>query len=255
MIDTNLTGRTALVTGASSGIGAATARLLAEHGARVALWARRADRLDELAGKINAAGGQAASFAVDVADPAAVDEGARRVGEAFGAVDLVVANAGVMLPHPIEEGHADEWKSMIDVNVTGLLATVRAFLPQLVEAAADGDRAADLFTVSSIAAHMTFPNYAVYCATKAAVTSLAANLRTELGPKDVRVTNVEPGLVTTELREHVTADGGLRDELYTWFETMNALVPDDIAELIAFTASRPKHVNYRQLVALPTRQA
>lgn len=254
MIDTSLAGRTALVTGASSGIGAATAATLAAQGAAVALLARRQERLDELAAKISAAGGRALAVAVDVTDPEAVDAAARRVTRDLGHVDLVVANAGVMLGHPAEDGRIDEWQRMIGINVNGLLATVRAFLPQLLAAAADGDRKADLVTVSSVAAHSVFPNFAVYSATKAAVTALAASLRSELGPRDVRVTNIEPGVVTSELREHVTADGGLRDQLEDWFGTLDELTAEDIAELIAYTTSRPKRVNLRQIVALPTRQ-
>jgi NADP-dependent 3-hydroxy acid dehydrogenase YdfG len=254
MIDTSLTGRTALVTGASSGIGAATAELLAAQGASVALLARRQDRLDELAGKIAAAGGRALAVPVDVTDPDALDEAARRVTRELGDVDLVVANAGVMLPRPAEDGRIDEWQRMIGINVTGLLATVRAFVPQLLAAAADENRKADLVTISSIAAHSNFPTYAVYTATKAAVTAFAASLRTELGPRGVRITNIEPGAVVSELVDHVTRDHGVRDHLDEWIGSLDPLAAEDIAGLVAYATSRPGNVNLRQVVALPTGQ-
>jgi NADP-dependent 3-hydroxy acid dehydrogenase YdfG len=248
-----LSGRTAVVTGASSGIGEATARLLAANGAKVALLSRRADRLTDLAAKIVADGGQALAVAVDVADAASVAAGAAAVREAFGRVDLVVNNAGVMLPNPITDVRADEWARMIDINLTGAVRVIGEFAPDLIAAAAEGG-AADLIDISSVAAHLVFPTFAVYGATKAALTHLSANLRAELGPQDVRVTNVEPGLVDTELREHM--DYAQATELVDGlFESMGSLHPGDLADLIAYVASRPRHVNLGQVVILPTRQA
>ncbi|MGY0060629.1 SDR family oxidoreductase [Streptomyces sp. LZ34] len=234
-------------------MGAATARLLAARGARVALWARRADRLEELAGKITADGGQALAVPVDVTDEAAVAAGVARVHDAFGPVDLVVNGAGVMLPNPVEAGRADEWTRMVDTNLTGALRVVGAFTQDLLAAAADG-RPADLVNISSIGAHMTFPNYAVYSATKAALTHLSASLRSELGPRNVRVTNLEPGLTESELADHVDnaeATGQLDD----MFAALGGLSSEDIADLIAYVTSRPAHVNLRQVIVLPTRQA
>lgn len=245
--------RTAVVTGAASGMGAATARLLAAGGARVALLARRADRLADLAAEIAGAGGQAVAVTADITDQASVDAAAEAVHAAFGPVDLVVNNAGVMLPNPLDDGRIDEWARMIDTNLTGALRIVRAFTPDLVEAAAEG-RAADLVNVSSIASHVVFPNYAVYGATKAGLTQLSAALRTELGPRDVRVSAVEPGLTDTELGGHID-NPALREQLGGMFEAIPALGADDIADLIAYTVSRPRHVNLRHVVALPTRQA
>ena len=248
-----LAGRVAVVTGAASGMGAATAELLAANGAKVALLARRADRLAELTGKITANGGQALAVAVDVTDPAAVEAAANQVREAFGRVDLVVNNAGVMLPNPITEGRADEWTRMIDTNVTGVLHVIRAFTGDLVDAAAGGGTA-DLVNVSSIGAHVAFPNYAVYGATKAAVTHLSATLRTELGPKGVRVTNIEPGATETELGSHIDSPelSAQLDELFGSLELLHAT---EIADLVAYITSRARHVNLRQVVVLPTGQA
>ncbi|BCM67360.1 MULTISPECIES: SDR family oxidoreductase [Streptomyces] len=249
----NLSGRTAVVTGAASGIGEAVALHLAAEGARVALLARRADRLRALAEKIRAEGGQALAVTADVTDDASVEAARDQVRAEFGAVDLVVNNAGVMLPNPVDEGRLDEWRRMLDTNVTGVLRIIRAFTGDLVAAAAEG-RTADLVNVSSVGAHVTFPHYAVYGATKAAVTYLSQSLRGELGPRDVRVTNIEPGLTETELRTHV-ADAELSGQLDGLFEAIGGLSAAEVADVVAYAASRPRHVNLRQIVVLPTRQA
>ncbi|MGW1192560.1 SDR family oxidoreductase [Streptomyces sp. NPDC002559] len=247
-----LTGRTAVVTGAASGMGAATARLLAANGARVALLSRRADRLDDLAARIAAEGGQAIAVPSDVTDDVSVDAAAATIHAAYGPTDLVVNNAGVMLPNPLEDGRIDEWSRMIDTNVTGALRIVRAFSADLIAAAATG-RPADLVNISSIAAHVAFPDYAVYGATKAALTQLSTTLRTELGPRDVRVTNIEPGLTDTELGQHVD-NPALSQQLQGMFEVIDALSADEIADVVGFVTSRPRHVNLRQVIVLPTRQ-
>ncbi|MFI6608513.1 SDR family oxidoreductase [Streptomyces sp. NPDC050507] len=248
-----LAGRTAVITGAASGMGNATARLLAAQGVQVALLARREDRLTELAGKITADGGQALVVVTDVTDQVSVDAAAERVRTEFGPVDLVVNAAGVMLPNPVDAGRADEWQRMLDTNVTGVLRIIRAFTADLVAAAAGG-RTADLVNISSIGAHVTFPNYAVYGATKAALTYLSASLRTELGPRDVRVTNIEPGLTDSELAGHVD-NAELSGQLDGMFDALGGLSSDEIADLIAYTTSRARHINLRQVVVLPTRQA
>ncbi|GGW15391.1 oxidoreductase [Streptomyces capoamus] len=249
----NLSGRTAVVTGAASGIGEAVALHLAAQGARVALLARRADRLEALVEKIRAGGGEALAVAADVTDDASVDAARARVLEAFGTVDLVVNNAGVMLPNPIGAGRIEEWQRMLDTNVTGVLRVIRAFGANLVAAAGEG-RTADLVNISSIGAHIPFPNYAVYGATKAAVTYLSQSLRTEFGPQDVRVTNIEPGLTESELKTHVDSTE-LSGQLDGMFEAIGALAAADVADVVAYVTSRPRHVNLRQIMVLPTRQA
>ena len=249
----NLSGRTAVVTGAASGIGEAVAVLLAAQGARVALLALRGERLEEIAGKIRAGGGQALAVVADVTDDASVQAAKERIHEAYGPVDLVVNNAGVMLPNPVDDGRIDEWQRMLDTNVTGVLRVIRAFTADLVGAAAEG-RTADLVNVSSIAAHITFPNYAVYGATKAAVTYLSQSLRTEFGPRDVRVTNVEPGLTETELASHISS-GELAQQLDGMLEALGSLSAEELADVVAYATSRPRHVNLRQIVVQPARQA
>ncbi|MEU9306633.1 SDR family oxidoreductase [Streptomyces sp. NPDC048256] len=249
----SLAGRTAVVTGAASGIGEAVAVLLAASGARVALLARRGDRLESVVEKIRADGGEALAVVADVTDDASVDAAAARIREAYGNVDLVVNNAGVMLPNPVDDGRIDEWRRMLDTNVTGVLRVIRAFTGDLVGAAAEG-RPADLVNISSIAAHVAFPNYGVYGATKAAVTYLSQALRIELGPRDVRVTNVEPGLTETELAAHLDNDE-LAGQLDGMFDAIGGLSAAELADVVAYATSRPRHVNLRQIMVLPTRQA
>ncbi|MFE4580088.1 SDR family oxidoreductase [Streptomyces chartreusis] len=249
----NLTGRTAVVTGAASGIGEAVAVLLAERGARVALLARREQRLDEVAAKITAGGGSALAAVADVTDDASVAAAVARIHEAYGPVDLVVNNAGVMLGNPVEAGRLDEWQRMIDTNVTGVLRVIRAFTGDLVAAAGEG-RTADLVDISSVGAHLAFPNYAVYGATKAAVTHLSQCLRTEFGPRDVRVTNVEPGFVESELRLH-TDNAEVSGQVDGMLEAVGTLAAEELADVVAYAVSRPRHVNLRQIMAMPTRQA
>ncbi|MEU4807330.1 SDR family oxidoreductase [Actinosynnema sp. NPDC023587] len=245
----DLTDRTAVVTGAASGIGAEIALVLARSGARVALLARRADRLAELADKIRADGGQALAVAADVTRD--LTEAVTAVHETYGRVDLVVNNAGVMLANPITDRRADEWTRMIDTNLGGVLAVTGAFTEDLIEAAKSGP--ADLVNISSIGAHLTFPDFAVYTATKAAVTHLSANLRTELGPKNVRVTNIEPGFTESELGDHID-NAAVRDDLGSWFDGVGRLTSAEVADVVGYTTSRAQHVNLRQIVVLPTRQ-
>ncbi|OHV73018.1 SDR family oxidoreductase [Pseudofrankia sp. BMG5.36] len=247
-----LNGRTAVITGASSGIGEASAEHLASLGATVAVLARRAERLDDLVARISKNGGTAVAIAADVTDTAAVHTAAARVDAELGGADLLLNNAGVMLPAPIEEVRTDQWQHQIDLNITGLMNVIGAFVPQLVKAADERD-VADLINTSSIAAQNIFPNFAVYSATKAYVTHLSRHLRVELGPKNVRVAAIEPGIVGTELQRHVTDNGAL-DWLAGSKETMEWLTPEDIAQTIGFIATLPPRVNLQQVTIMPTAQ-
>jgi NADP-dependent 3-hydroxy acid dehydrogenase YdfG len=248
-----LTGRVAAVTGAASGIGAATAQRLAREGARVALLARREERLLALADQINSAGGSAIAVRADVADRAALALAAERIAAELGPVDVVVNNAGVMLPGEIGSQPVEEWQRMIDTNLVGALNTIRALLPALV-ATAQTRGAADLVNVSSIGGKLVFPRYAVYGATKAALTQLSAVLRAELAPHNVRVIDLQPGLTTSELAGNVT-DAESRAGLDEMFDSFRALEASDVADLIAYLVSRPPHVSIASLDIVPTGQA
>jgi NADP-dependent 3-hydroxy acid dehydrogenase YdfG len=248
-----LAGRVAVVTGATSGIGAATARRLASDGAAVAIVGRREERLRDLAAELrDDAEAEIARFTADVSDREAVERTAEAIRGRLGRVDLVVANAGVMLPAPFEEADTSEWDRMIDTNVRGLLATGRAFAGDLIAAAAEGGPA-DLVHVGSVGGHMVFEKYAVYNATKAAVAHLTRNLRAELGPRGVRVKNVEPGIVLTELADHMS-DRGIRESLGEWIDDVGGLAPEDIADAIAFAVAAPSRMNVAELIVLPTAQ-
>ncbi|MEV8045575.1 SDR family oxidoreductase [Streptomyces griseoluteus] len=251
--DQSLSGRVAVVTGASSGIGEATAERLAAMGAHVAVLARRAERLDSLVERIKKQGGRAVAIAVDVTDAAAVQSAADRVAEDFGDADLLVNNAGVMLPAPIEERATDQWQQQVDLNITGLMNVIGAFTPQLVRAAQERG-VADLVNMSSIAAQNIFPNFAVYSGTKAFVTHLSRHLRVELGPKNVRVSALEPGIVGTELQNHVTDEGTLQWLADSKESGMEWLTPGDIADVVGYLAALPSRVNLQQVTIMPTAQ-
>jgi NADP-dependent 3-hydroxy acid dehydrogenase YdfG len=245
-----LTGRVAIVTGATSGIGAATALRLMQDGAAVALVGRRAERLDELAVMLDDDG--VVPIAADIAIPEDVERVRDTVHATLGRIDLVVANAGAMLAAPFESADVAEWDRMLDVNLRGLLRTGRAFADDLIAAAAEG-LPADLIHVGSVGSHLTFPNYAVYGATKAAVAHLTRNLRAELGPRGVRVKNVEPGLVATELGDDMQDVAG-RAVLEQLREQIPSLEPADIADAIAYAAAAPPRVNIAELIVVPTAQ-
>ncbi|MQA41062.1 SDR family oxidoreductase [Rugamonas aquatica] len=250
---TQLSNRVAVITGASSGIGRATAKLLAERGAKVAVLARRGDMLEQLVAEIRAAGGTAMALTVDVTDQASIDNAAATIEQNWGPANLVFNNAGVMLPASIEARETAPWEQQIDLNVTGATRVISAFVPQLLKSAEAG-ATVDLINTSSIAAQNIYPYFAVYSATKAYVSHMTRHLRAELGPKNVRVSVIEPGCTDTELQGHFQFPGAI-----AWLEgarqTITFLKPEDVAEVVGFLATQPKHVNLQQVVVMPTNQA
>lgn len=247
-----LNGRTAVVTGASSGIGEATAERLAALGARVALIARRHDRLDAAAARIREAGGTAIAVPADVTDRAQLLAAAERIGSELGEVDLVFANAGVQLISPITDLEVADWDAQIDLNIKGVMNTIQAFVPSL-EAAAAAGRPADLITTSSIAATRVLEKFQVYSGTKAYISHITRLLRTELGRKGIRVATVEPGMVDTELPDHVT-DPDASALMADLIAQIDVLQSSDVAETVAFLTALPKHVNLTEITILPTQQ-
>ncbi|MFD8102877.1 SDR family oxidoreductase [Nocardia fluminea] len=247
-----LAGRVAVVTGASSGIGEATAQRFAQLGATVALIARRGERIEAVAARINAAGGTALAVPTDVTDRAALLGAADRIRTELGRVDLVFANAGIQLISEIVDLKVEDWDSQIDLNIKGVMNTIQAFVTSLVEAA-EADKPADLITTSSIAATRVLEKFQVYSGTKAYVSQLTRLLRTELGRKNVRVSTIEPGMVDTELPDHVT-DPDASTLMADLIDQIDVLRSGDVAETVAFVAAVPKHVNLTEITILPTAQ-
>lgn len=250
---TPLSGRVAVVSGASSGMGAVTAERLAALGATVIVLARRQDKLDQVVKNIENAGGTALAIAVDVTDRQAVQSAADQIADRFGTADLVFNNAGVQLISGIEELKVDDWQRQIDLNITGLMNVIAAFLPHLTDAAAGG-RPADLINTSSIAATRILEKFSVYSGTKAYISHLTRLLRVELGRKMVRVATIEPGMVDTELPDHVT-DPDASKLMADLIRDIDVLQGADIAETVAFMAAVPRHVNLTEITVLPTAQA
>ena len=253
MADT-LTSTVALITGASSGIGEATARRLAELGASVVLVARRTDRLSPLAAEIEDAGGSALPVEADITDPAQAESAVRRTIDTYGALDILVNNAGLMLLGPVAGADVDEWERMIAVNLRGLLYTTNAALPHLLHAAQGNPRrVADIVNISSIAGRVAWANYGVYNMTKFGVNGFTEALRQEVTKQHVRVGVLEPGGVATELGSHNT--GEMREAIDSFYENTEVLQPDDIADGIAYMVTRPRHASIGELWVMPTDQA
>jgi NADP-dependent 3-hydroxy acid dehydrogenase YdfG len=252
MID-RLDGTVALVTGASSGIGAATALWLAAQGAKVALVARRAERLDMLAEEIRGSGGTALVLAGDIT----VEEQAREVVERtvveLGRLDTLINNAGVMLLGPAVDAPLEEWQRMVEVNLLGLLYCAHAALPHLLKAAEDDPRqVADVVNISSVAGRVASSGSAVYTATKHGVGAFSEGLRQEVTGRHVRVSLVEPGATDTELSGHNRPEvlAGIKKR----FEGIERLRAEDIADAVGYIVTRPRHVAINEVLVRPTEQ-
>ncbi|MBB5233693.1 SDR family NAD(P)-dependent oxidoreductase [Deinococcus budaensis] len=241
------------MTGASSGIGEAAARHLARQGAAVAVLARRAERLEALAGAIRAEGGRALVIGADVTGREAALEAVERTVRDLGRLDTVINNAGVMLLGPAEEAPLEEWERMVSLNVQGLLYVAHAALPHLLRAAADSPRGvADLVNVSSVAGRVARAGSAVYNLTKFGVTAFSEALRQEVAGRHLRVAVVEPGAVETELASHLRPE--VRGMMQQRFGHIERLQAEDIADAITYIVTRPRHMAINELLVRPTEQ-
>ena len=241
----SLSNRVALVTGASSGFGEATALALAGAGARVAICARRRDRLEALAGRI---GGDVLVIEADLSKEAEAVRAVRETEARFGRLDILVNNAGVMYLGPVETADLAKWRHMFDLNVMGLMAATQAAIPGM-KARRDGH----IVNVSSTAGRISNANAAGYSGTKFAVNAFSEGLRKEVYKDNIRVTVIEPGAAATELRDHIP-DAVAQKAVSDWAESMRQLQSEDIANAILFAVSQPDHVNINEILMRPTDQ-
>lgn len=245
---TNLEGRVALVTGASSGIGEATAMALALSGCEVALFARRKSRLESLAARIEGeTGKKALVIAGDVRENEAAVKAVAYTVEGFGRLDILVNNAGVMYVGPVASADVKDWKNMVDINVLGLMYFTHAAIPELKK------QGGNIVNISSVSGRLVSSRSAVYSATKFAVNAFSDGIRQELAADRIRVTVIEPGAVLTELTDHI-ADSSTKDTVKKWVATMEALQSEDIASAIVYAAGQPAHVNVNEILIRPTDQ-
>jgi NADP-dependent 3-hydroxy acid dehydrogenase YdfG len=248
-----LQGTVSLVTGASSGIGEATALKLAELGSTVAILARRGDRLERLAKQIEAHGTTALVIEADVSSEEQARGAVERVVSELGRLDTLVNNAGVMLLGPIQDAPLEEWKRMLDVNVAGLLYCAHAALPHLLRAAEDAPRqVADMINISSVAGRVARLGSGVYNLTKHGVGAFSESLRQEVTQRHVRVALVEPGAVSTELSSHNRPE--IREQISKRFGEVERLEAPDIADAIAYIVTRPRRIAINELLIRPTEQ-
>lgn len=250
---TPLDGTVALVTGASSGIGEATARALAAQGAKVAVAARRLERLERLASEIGGDGHTALAIQSDVTDQEQAIGAVDRTVDELGRLDILVNNAGQMLLGPIEDAPTEEWDRMIDLNLKGLINTSHAALPHLLSAAEDSQRGcADLVNISSVAGRIARAGSGVYNLTKHGVGAFSESFRQEFASRKVRSTIIEPGAVDTELSDHIR--DGVREQTRERFAEIQMLEAADIADAIAYAVTRPWHVSLNEILIRPTEQ-
>ena len=254
MTDRPLDGAVALVTGASSGIGEATALALAAHGATVAIAARRRDRLESLAERLEGNGATALVIEADLTDPTQAEAAINRTAAELGRLDILVNNAGMMLLGPVVEADTAQWWRMLDINVKALLYCANAALPHLLGAAQDGPRnVADMVNVSSVAGRTVRRGSAVYNLTKHGVGAFTESLRQEVAGRHVRASLVEPGATATELRSHNTQE--IQDMQAQRFAGVRTMDADDIADAILYIVTRPWHVAVNEILIRPTEQA
>lgn len=243
----NIDGKVVVITGASSGLGEATARLLSLQGAHVVLGARRIDRLETLANDIRQHGGQAIALATDVTDRTQVARLVDAAVQTYGRIDVMLNNAGLMPHSPLERLKVDDWDRMIDVNLRGVLYGIAAALPHMQR-----QKSGHFINVSSVAGHKVSNNGAVYSATKHAVRALSEGLRQEVKPWNIRTTIISPGAVATELPGSAT-EADIAQGLHDFYEA-NAISADSFARTVGFAISQPDDMDVNEILFRPTRQ-
>jgi NADP-dependent 3-hydroxy acid dehydrogenase YdfG len=243
----NIRGKVVVITGASSGLGEATARDLSAQGAIVVLGARRADRIKSLVDEITGRGGKALAIPTDVVHSEQVKKLVDGAVQAHGRIDVMINNAGLMPQSPLERLRIDEWDQMIDVNIKGVLYGIAAALPHMKQ-----QKAGHIVNVSSVAGHKVRAGGAVYAATKHAVLALSEGLRQEVKPYNIRTTVISPGAVATELPNSIS-EPDVADSLHKFYEEV-AIPADSFARAVAFAISQPEDVDVNEILFRPTRQ-
>jgi NADP-dependent 3-hydroxy acid dehydrogenase YdfG len=244
----NITGKVVVITGASSGLGEATARHLSAEGASVVLGARRVDRIQALAAELTGRGGKALAIATDVTQRDQVQRLVDTAVQTYGRIDVMINNAGLMPQSLLERLQVDEWDRMIDVNIKGVLYGIAAALPYMKE-----QKAGQIINVSSVAGHRVGPGSAVYAATKFAVRALSEGLRQEVKPYNIRTTVISPGAVATELPNTVT-DPEVAERVSKLYAEV-AIPADSFARAVAYAMSQPEDVDINEILYRPTKQA
>ncbi|GIK71269.1 MAG: oxidoreductase [Chloroflexota bacterium] len=242
-----IAGKVVVIAGASSGLGEATARLLAAEGASVALGARRGDRIQALAEELVANGGKALALPTDVTNYDQVKRLVDAAVQSYGRIDVMINNAGVMPHSPLERLKIDDWNQMIDVNIKGVLYGIAAALPYMQQ-----QKSGHIINVSSVAGHKVRPGAVVYAATKTAVRVISEGLRMEVKPYNIRTTVISPGAVATELPESVT-EPDVAENLRRFYAEF-AIPADSFARMVAFVVSQPEEVDINEILFRPTRQ-
>jgi NADP-dependent 3-hydroxy acid dehydrogenase YdfG len=247
MMSHNIEGKVVVITGASSGLGEATARLLSAQGASVVLGARRVDRLQSLADELTGSGGKAFAVATDVTHCDQVKRLVDAAVQTFGRIDVMINNAGIMPRAPLERLNIEDWDRTIDVNIKGVLYGIAAALPQMKQ-----QKAGHIINVSSVAGHKVGPGFVVYAATKHAVRALSEGLRQEVKPYNIRTTVISPGAVATELPNSVT-EPDIAESIHKYYEEI-AIPAESFAQAVAFAMSQPEEVDVNEILFRPTRQ-
>jgi NADP-dependent 3-hydroxy acid dehydrogenase YdfG len=249
MSTNKLTNKVAIVTGASSGIGEATAIALAKEGAKVAIAARRRDRLEALAQQITAMGGEALAVTMDATNETQIRELIDKTQATWGCIDILINNAGVMLLGNVDGANTEDWRRMFNLNVLGLMYGTHAVLPIM-----KSQKSGQIINVSSVAGRVARAGLGVYNATKFAVNAFSEALRQEVYKDNIRVTLIEPGLVATELPNHIT-DPDAKSWAQEVYDSVRRLDSEDIAAAIVYAISQPAHVNVNEILIRPTEQA